>query len=156
MKDRREYHRIFTDLNCRFDSERKFTSRQINISAGGAAFLVSSDIRTLFIKGAHIDFIFELGGRLFSTQGIVVRSEKREGGKQLASIAFTQLDDMTRKVIDDYIYRLGGYKANDKEKREQYLTWYAPELLLRDGAINDAKTAASNIEAIANCDHDAE
>ncbi len=145
-----QYHRIFTTLNCRFDHEKNFSARQVNISAGGAAFLFSGDTKYNFVVGSYIDFIFELDNRLFSTQSVVIRFEIRQDKKKLASISFVDLDEIARKSIDDYIFRMGGYKSHDKQKRKQYLTWYSPELLLQDDTANDSQAAVDNMQAIAD------
>lgn len=39
--EKRKFYRIFTTTNFRFGSEKNMSHRQINLSAGGAAFQVS-------------------------------------------------------------------------------------------------------------------
>jgi hypothetical protein len=54
------------DLPCRFGEESGLIERQVNISAGGASFVVMKDMERRFVLNECLDFTFQITGRKFS------------------------------------------------------------------------------------------
>lgn len=126
--DKRAYYRIFTDIPCRFGRELKMYHRQINISAGGVAFVVMPEMVDHFVQGEKISFAFELNQRHFQFDTIVVRRSDRNF-QTMAALQFHDIEPMTQKTIDNMILSLGGYRRDDHDKKREYLAWYAPNSL---------------------------
>lgn len=126
--DRRQYHRVLTDVLCRFGREQDMNIRQVNISAGGAAFVVMPEMRNHFQEGDILPFAFELKMRHFEFQSKVIRCSG-DHTKQMAAIQFLEVEDHVRRLIDDMVLALGGYHKDDHDKKREYLGWYAPQML---------------------------
>jgi c-di-GMP-binding flagellar brake protein YcgR len=126
--DKRVYYRIFTDIPCRFGREAKMYHRQVNISAGGVAFMVMPEMVDHFVPGEKIPFAFELNQRHFQFDSIVIRRNDRNF-QTMAALQFCDLEPMTQKTIDNMILSLGGYRRDDNDKKREYLAWYAPNML---------------------------
>lgn len=126
--DKRAYNRIVTDIPCRFGRETKMYHRQVNISAGGAAFVVMPEMVDHFMQGEKISFAFELNHRHFQFDAWVVRRCDRNF-QTMAAIQFCDMESMTQKMLDNIILAMGGYQRDDHDKKREYLAWYAPNAL---------------------------
>jgi len=127
-EDQRDYHRIITEVACRFGREHKMHQRQVNISATGIVFVVMPEMAHHFTVGEIIPLGFELNQRHFQFDTIVIR---REENKQhtMAAVRYHNIDPHTIKTLDTIILSMGGYRNDDQDKKHQYLSWYAPHLL---------------------------
>lgn len=143
--DRRQYHRVLTDVLCRFGREQEMHMRQVNISAGGAAFAVMPEMRNHFQEGDILPFAFELKMRHFEFQSKVIRCTG-DHTKQMAAIQFLDVEDHVRRLMDDMVLALGGYHKDDHDKKREYLSWYAPQMLHPKPATH-ADTSASSSSA---------
>jgi hypothetical protein len=123
--DKRSYHRIVTDIPCRFGRELKMYHRQVNISAGGAAFAVMSEMSDHFTQGEKVSFAFELNQRHFQFHAYVVRRCEKNN-QTMTAIQFCELELTTQKMLDHIILSMGGYQRDDHEKKNEYLAFYAP------------------------------
>jgi hypothetical protein len=126
--DKRAYYRIVTDIPCRFGREAKMYHRQVNISAGGAAFVVMPEMVDHFMQGEKTTFAFELNHRHFQFDCIVIRREDRNF-QTMAAIQFFDIEHSTQKMFDNMILSMGGYRRDDHDKKREYLAWYAPNAL---------------------------
>ncbi len=126
--DKHVYYRIVTDIECRFGREAKMYHRQVNISAGGAAFVVMPEMCDHFMQGEKLSFAFELNHRHFQFDCIVVQREDRNL-QTMVGIQFCDLEHSTQKMLDNMILSMGGYRPDDHEKKYEYLSWYAPSAL---------------------------
>jgi len=126
--DKRAYYRIVTDIPCRFGREAKMYHRQVNISAGGAAFVVMPEMADHFMQGEKLSFSFELNHRHLHFDCIVIRREERNF-QTMAAIQFCDLEHSTQKMLDNMILSMGGYQRDDHDKKREYLAWYAPNAL---------------------------
>lgn len=123
--DKRAYHRIVTDIPCRFGRELKMYHRQVNISAGGAAFAVMPEMSDHFMQGEKVTFAFELNQRHFQFNAYVVRRCEKNH-QTMAAIQFCELEASAQKMLDHIILSMGGYLREDHEKKKEYLAFYAP------------------------------
>ncbi len=147
--DKRAYHRIITDIPCQFGQEKQFYSRQVNISAGGIAFIVMPEMVEHFTQGERIPLMFELNRQNFHFDTYVVRRTNNSENKTVVALQFLNVDESTQKTLDDMILAMGGYKNNELDKKRKYLEWYAPSALHHNGTSVPEKHDISTLKEAA-------
>lgn len=118
--EQRKYFRIYTDVNYQIGEDSESFFERINISAGGAAFIMAPALESKLLINQIIEFYFTLNGKKFMLEALVLRIENRNG-KKYSCITFKNVPEKTRKNIDEIIHQIGGYYSEDKEARDRNL-----------------------------------
>lgn len=126
--DRRKFYRVFAKLNFKFGPESSYASRELNLSASGAAFQVEDTnyFKTLAVKG-EIAFSIQLDDTSLELTGEIIRLDS-SGDKNLMAIRFVGLSPSTQFKIDEFVCSKGGYHADDPMARHEYLQKNFPHL----------------------------
>lgn len=128
MKPERDnLHRIIIEIPCRFGQEQQMYHRQVNLSACGVVFNVMPEMRANFNEGERYTFSFEIQKKHFELDAHVVKKEQMQG-LTLAAAQFLHTDDNVFEQLDHIIMGMGGYLKHDLDKKQAYLTRFAPEL----------------------------
>lgn len=116
--EKREFYRIYTDIDYHIGEYGEHRAERINISAGGCAFILDDYLAKMIVINEIIEFYFRVGTKKFMLDALVLRTEERNG-KQYACICFKSVPERTRKELNDLILSIGGYLKDDKVGREQ-------------------------------------
>ena len=130
------YHRILINIPCRVGQKARMYQRQVNISAGGVAFIVMAEIADHLIQSKNVNFSFEINQIYFQFDAEVVKRDDRNF-KTIIALRFVNVDAKTRNTLDGIIDSLGGYLPDELNKKQKYIAAYIA---------NQTNTASSPIE----------
>lgn len=126
--EKRKFYRIFTTTYFKFGPERKMLFRQINISAGGAAFQVTNMYYKALSIGDRISFEIEIMNEHHKLDGEVVRMVKIDH-KNLIAIRYVELPSDIQEALNDQIHSMGGYYRDDVVAKQEYLKRNYPDMI---------------------------
>ncbi|MBI5675674.1 MAG: PilZ domain-containing protein [Nitrospirae bacterium] len=90
-------------VEARFNG-RSFYANSENISVTGMLFETNDDVE----NGTKVTCKFHLGKDLITTNGNIVRAEKRDSGKYFYGVEFIELDASTKEKIEKFIRSSAG------------------------------------------------
>jgi hypothetical protein len=114
------YHRILINIPCRVGQKARMYQRQVNISAGGVAFIVMAEIADHLIQSKNVNFSFEINQIYFQFDAEVVKRDDRNF-KTIIALRFVNVDAKTRNTLDGIIDSLGGYLPDELSKKQKYI-----------------------------------